>query len=684
LRRALGILGASLAVVVASLLLAGTAAADPAAQLRPINLRVSGGEAVWHPDNEFRLDWERPPIADQGFPISAVDYRVRDAAGTVVVAETRLPAEATTIALIHVPRQGAYSADIWLEGPNGERGPQVSATLLFDDVRPGPARPQASAGWFVGDGAVLRIEPPVGPQPISGIRGYALSIDRGSVSAPCAGPDRCSLAETDVRAGPEAETISLGPLPEGLNVVRTVAVSGSGMRSAETRSAIVRVDRTLPAVALGGAPRGWASGPVRLRADATDALSGMASNGAVGPYTAISIDGGVPRVEPGDSAVATVTGEGAHSVVAYARDAAGNIDERSPPLATVRIDETPPVVAFARSQDPAEPERIEVTVGDRLSGPDPARGSIAVRRVGSRGPFDPLTTAVSAGRLVAHWDSDALAAGSYEFRATGYDGAGNAFGTDRRENGTRMVLANPLKTATRLQAGFGGRRLAWQRCARSGGQRRCHDETIESFERRPTTRAVPYGRGVAFGGRLTSASGSPLAGLPVEVVESFDAGAGTSQRTTTVQTAGDGTFLIHLAPGPSRGVEAVFAGNRVLTRARGGSVRLAVLGGIRLRASATAARVGGAPVIFSGRLGDLGAPIPPGGRPVELQFRVPGSDWSEFRTVQTDPRGRFRYAYAFSDDDSRGVRFQFRAYAAAQDGWPYEPAASRPVFVTGR
>jgi hypothetical protein len=52
--------------------------------------------------------------------------------------------------------------------------------------------------------------------------------------------------------------------------------------------------------------------------------------------------------------------------------------------------------------------------------------------------------------------------------------------------------------------------------------------------------------------------------------------------------------------------------------------------------------------------------------------------------VQTDPRGRFRYAYSFSDDDSRGVRFQFRAFAPAQDGWPYEPAGSRPVVVTGR
>jgi len=682
-KRVLDTFLAALAIVTASLLVADVAAADPAAQLRPIDLRVFGGEDAWHPDNDFRLDWDRPPVAEQGFPVSAVDYRVRDAAGIAVVPETRLPWDTTQLEHIRVPRPGAYTADVWLEGPGGERGPEASATLRFDDVRPGPTRPLAPVGWIAGNAAAtLRIEHPVAPQPISGIRGYALSVDRGAGSAPCTGQDRCSQAETDLRGGVDGDTISLGVLPEGINVVRAVAVSGSGMRSGEARSAIVRVDATRPEVALGGAPRGWANGPVRLTAAATDALSGMASSGPTGPYTAISVDGGVPRVDPGDSAAATVTGEGLHSVAFYARDAAGNVDDESPPTAAVRIDEGPPVVAFARFQDPSEPERIEATVTDLLSGPDPARGSIAVRLAGSRQRFEPLPTAVSAGRLVARWDSDAFPPGTYEFRATGYDAAGNAAASDRRGNGTRMVLANPLKTPAELQAGFGGKQLVWRRCAREAGRRRCRREAIESFEQRPMTRAVPYGHGISYGGRLTSMSGSPLGGLPVQVVETFDAGAASSQRTTTVQTAADGTFGARLPPGPSRRVEALFAGNRA--RAGGGEVQLGVLAGVRLQASAASARVGGAPVVFSGRVGDLDAPIPSTGRPVGLQFRLPGSDWAEFRTVRTDAHGRFRYAYAFSDDDSRGVRFQFRAYAPAQDDWPYEPAGSRPVVVTGR
>jgi len=102
-----------------------------------------------------------------------------------------------------------------------------------------------------------------------------------------------------------------------------------------------------------------------------------------------------------------------------------------------------------------------------------------------------------------------------------------------------------------------------------------------------------------------------------------------------------------------------------------------------LRASARAAKVGGPPLVFRGKVTSGGATMPVDGKVVQLQFRLPGLPWSEFRSVRTGPDGRFRYAYRFSDDDSRGVRFQFRAYAAAQAGWPFEPAGSLPVSVLG-
>jgi hypothetical protein len=691
MRRALDSLFASLVALVVALstvasALPAASASDLASQLRPVNLRVSGAEGAWNPTNDFWLHWDRPPVADQGFPITGAYYRIRDAAGSVV-SEAHISGDYGSTGIFHIPRPspGLYTADLWLEGPDGERGPQSSVTLRYDNARPGPGQPLFPAVWTgTSQATVVTIAHPTGPLPVSGIRGYAVSLDRGEGSLPCGGEERCTMAETDLDSGIDDDRISIGVLREGIRFVRAVAVSGSGMRSAEVKTTIVKVDAIRPETGLAGAPAGWAKGPVRLTATATDSMSGMVANGPAGPFTAIAIDGGVPRTHPGPSAAAVAAGQGVHTVAHYARDAAGNFGGDEPRTTVVRIDEGQPTVAFAKAQDPAEPERIEATVSDSLSGPDAARGSIAVRPAGTHQPLAPLPTMVSNGRLMAHWDSDSSPPGNYEFRATGYDKAGNTASSDRRLGGARMVLTNPLKKPMRIAAGFGGRWLVWQRCSGKEGQRRCRREEIEAFEPRPTTRATPYGRGLPYTGQLSSVSGSPLAGLPVQIVETFAAGADPAQRRTTVQTAADGIFRARLLPGPSRRVKAIFGGNRTLTRVSGGEVRLRVLGGVRMHASSASARIGGAPVVFSGHVGDLGAPIPAGGRPVELQFRLPGSEWSEFRTVQADAHGRFRYPYSFSDDDSRGIRFQFRAFAPAAAGWPYEPAFSRPVFVTGR
>jgi uncharacterized Zn-binding protein involved in type VI secretion len=151
-----------------------------------------------------------------------------------------------------------------------------------------------------------------------------------------------------------------------------------------------------------------------------------------------------------------------------------------------------------------------------------------------------------------------------------------------------------------------------------------------------------------------------------------------------VRTAPDGSFELRLGTGPSRRVALAFAGGRTLSPSAAAPLRVEVPGRVTMRSSTATARVGGRPVAFRGRVHAGGATIPADGLPVELQFRLRGVPWSEFRTVTTDRRGRFRYRYTFADDDSRGVRFQFRAVVAGRDGWPYAEGASRPVFVTGR
>jgi hypothetical protein len=646
--------GSLVAMLVAAVALAVTdrVVAGPATLPAPVDLRVAGGEGGWQADPRFTLEWS-PAAADP--PVVAVGYRLRNAAGAVL-REARREGDRPQLEVQVPPAPGPYTVEVWMEGAGGDRGPTRSTVLRYDDARPGVPEARAGQGWAAGAAsAAIEILPPPGPPPISGIGGYAVAVDRGGESRPCAAADRCTEAETDLPKG-EGGALSLGSLPEGVRIVRVVAVSGAGVPSSEPGVALVRVDATRPEVTLSGAPGGWVDGPVRVTATATDAISGMAPTGPNGPFTAIALDGGVPRAEPGDSAALTVTGEGAHRIDAYARDGAGNVDPGRPRTASVAIDETAPRVHFADRQDPAEPERIEATVLDALSGPDSGRGSIAMREAGSADAWRPLPTVTADGRLIGYWDSAAHPEGVYEFRATGYDLAGNAGSSNRRANHTRMVLVNPLKTPVRLEAGFG--------------------------DERPT-RTIAYGRKPVLRGRLSTASDTPPGALRVQIVESFGPGTGLSQRVTAVTTATDGGFALRLPRGPSREVTVTFAGSRILGRAVSEPSLLRVRGGVTMRASTAKARVGGAPVVFSGRIGLLGTRIPTAGLSVELQFRVPGGDWAEFRTVQTDARGRFRYPYAFSDDDSRGVRFRFRAYMSG-GGWPYAPAASKAISVTGR
>jgi hypothetical protein len=63
------------------------------------------------------------------------------------------------------------------------------------------------------------------------------------------------------------------------------------------------------------------------------------------------------------------------------------------------------------------------------------------------------------------------------------------------------------------------------------------------------------------------------------------------------------------------------------------------------------------------------------GRAVALQARV-GRKWRTFKQLRTDSDGRFRGRYRFTQTVGR-VRYLFRALVKSQNGYPYEPGASR-------
>jgi hypothetical protein len=647
-----------LAAIVLTLVVALACPEAAGASLQPVDLQVEGGEDSWHPGRMFALSWSNPP------GVASVHYRLLGPGGGILIGDTTLPWAASAIEHLSVPAApGVYAAEVWLEDAGGAQGPAVSAKLRFDDARPGAIAPPPFPTW-IGRSAfpyTVRLAHPAAPLPISGIRGYAVSIDSSPAGGPCAAAT-CTAAETDLQDGISADSLAIAELPEGINYLHAVAVSGSGTHSA-AGTALLRVDKTEPLTQIEGAPAGWSSEPVRLTAAASDAASGMAAAGSAGgPFTAIQIDGGAPTIAPGPRVSATVIASGVHTVAYYARDAAGNVadgasanghTDRPPATTVVRIDREPPRLAFVAAQNAQDPELVEARAEDRYSGLDPSRSSIAVRRVGAGERFAALPTQISAGTLRARWNSSAYPAGEYEFRAAAYDMAGNEVTSLDRADGKAMRLNGPLKVPVKLLI-RGGRR-----------------------------RSVRYGRGTWFAGRALAGRRAPLAGASIRVIEHFAAGAAPRERVATARTDGKGKFGIRLAPGPSREVTATIAPTATTRGADSRTLALTVHSHVVLRVSAGVARIGGSPLVFRGKVASEGAAMPADGKVVQLEFRLPGLPWSEFRSVRAGPSGRFRYAYRFSDDDSRGVRFQFRAYAPAQAGWPFEPAGSLPVSVLG-
>jgi hypothetical protein len=672
----------ALAIVLLAVAIAAPALARASDGLNLTGLQVEDG-ATWHSSRLFFVEWDPNPPGSG----SVVHWTVRAADGWPAQPESfgADPEGWNAVKVEVAPVPGIYVFETH-EWDIFAIGPGVTVPLYFDDARPGAVGIEAPTWVAAGTAIPIHLSAPAGPLPISGIHGYAIAIDGGADGSPCAATDRCAAAEVDLPGGVTDDAITLRAAGEGVTYVHAAAVSGSGMRS-PTATRAVGVDGTPPQVRLEGTPAGWSDGPVRLTAIATDPLSGTIAAGAGGPVTAIGVDGVGPAPTPGATTTAIVSGEGVHEIVYWARDAVGNTGDGGdsfdqPGTAKVRIDETDPVVRFGAG-DPADPERIEATVTDALSGPDPERGSIALRRVGSSASFRPLPTDSRRGRLVARWNSDDFPRGAYEFRATGLDTAGNPATTTLDLRGDAFVLQNPVKREARLAFGFGAGQLVFQRCSRAAGGRRCHRTVVRSFARRPPGRTAPCCHGALVGGRLLDAAGAPLGGQTVEVVETFAEGARNSDRRTALTTDADGRFSTRLAPGPSREVTAEFPGTGRLTRAVGRQIRLRVRAAVRMRVSTGHVKVGGPPVLFTGRIAHPEAPLPPSGLAVQLQFRLPGMPWTEFRTVQSDAFGSFRYPYSFSDDDSAGIRFLFRASVPATGNWPFAPATSRPLAVTG-
>jgi hypothetical protein len=188
------------------------------------------------------------------------------------------------------------------------------------------------------------------------------------------------------------------------------------------------------------------------------------------------------------------------------------------------------------------------------------------------------------------------------------------------------------------------------------------------------TRSVRSTEGVSVRGSLAGPGGA-VRGASVCVYETVDEPAGIAQLVQVAKSKTDGTFAAHLPPGPSRVFEVAYRyGDRQIE-----SPTMYLDSSVKPVFKVTRKSLrNGSSVGFRGRLPGPNA----GGRSVTLQARV-GRKWRTFKQLQSNPRGRFKGKYRFTQ--TRGAVFYvFRALVKKQGGYPYSAGASRKAKVLVR
>lgn len=431
-------------------------------------------------------------------------------------------------------------------------------------------------------------------------------------------------------------SVNTAQLPDGTRTA-TVRASDAGGATA-TRTVAFRVDNTAP-----GAPRETTvTGGGSWRRTNGFVVRWANPGGQHAPIVAAgwracrSGDGCVTGQRTGvgvtDSGPIALPGAGEWDVRLWLEDAAGNANPTAASLPLrLRYDPDPPLLRFA-SPDLAAPTRVAVHVTDRSG---IAAAAIELRRY-DRGPWRPLPTVRYGRQLLATVNDAGLARGGYELRARATDLAGN----EAVAAGPTLTL--PLRRPSRL-------RMTARR------------------------RIVRHGSKVVLHGRLTTASGNPLAGRVVGVMLSS---RGRAARHRQVRSSAAGRLALTLRARRSVAVGLRFAGDDHALPSSGRVV-------LRVPAPATmtASRrliVGDRAVRFGGRV--RGGAIPRRGKLVEVQAHFRGR-WRTISTVRTNRSGRWRFRYAFRSAGAI-ASYRMRVRVPGEAGYPFAPGASRPVRVT--
>ena len=170
------------------------------------------------------------------------------------------------------------------------------------------------------------------------------------------------------------------------------------------------------------------------------------------------------------------------------------------------------------------------------------------------------------------------------------------------------------------------------------------------------------------------------------MVDHFDSGALYPRAERPVVTDEQGRFSAPEPAGPTRSIEATFAGTNRYLPASDEVGKFAVKGAASFRVSSEAVPEG-ASIRFKGRVKHRGARIPAGGKLVEVQYRLKtGRQRTLKEPFRTKPDGSYGLTYRFSKALTSDALFRFRVKVRNEGNWPFKGSTSRwrKVIVRAR
>ncbi len=187
---------------------------------------------------------------------------------------------------------------------------------------------------------------------------------------------------------------------------------------------------------------------------------------------------------------------------------------------------------------------------------------------------------------------------------------------------------------------------------------------------------VRFGSRPIVSGWLGGAHGNALGGQIVHVLAAPADGSRSFHLVAKVKTARNGTWSVRLRPGPSRLIEASYAGDNQIAPAISNAASITVPASVWLQVKPRRTHWGST-IRISGHL--RGGHIPASGELVVLRIGWRGGS-AEIGHVYTDPSGRFSASYTFLRGTGTEV-YRIRAQTARESDYPFAPSGSRRIRI---